>query len=117
MRSDFWKKEADQPVKFAHERKERAVGTELRREGVSFWPLAVSSLGIFHPEAIKLIQTLCRHKSVRLDLDEKKTFNKEMKLLSTVLMRGNSLMFTNKNIEFTDDHDGNSDYNEISVIE
>merc|ERR1711884_443927 len=56
-------------------------------------------------------------KSVRLDLVEKKTFNKEMKLLSTVLMRGNSLMFTNKNIEFTDDHDGNSDYNEISVIE
>ena len=40
-----------------------------------------------------------------------------LKLLSTVLMRGNSLMFTNKNIEFTDDHDGNSDYNEISVIE
>ena len=40
-----------------------------------------------------------------------------LKLLSTVLMRGNSLMFTNKNIEFTNDHDGNSDYNEISVIE
>ena len=40
-----------------------------------------------------------------------------LKLLSTVLMRGNSLMFTNKNIEFTDDRDGNSDYNEISVIE
>ena len=40
-----------------------------------------------------------------------------LKLLSTVLMRGNSLMFTKKNIEFTDDRDGNSDYNEISVIE
>ena len=40
-----------------------------------------------------------------------------LRLLSTVLMRGNSLMFTNKNIEFTDDRDGNSDYNEISVIE
>ena len=29
LRSDFWKKEADHPVKVAHERKERAVGVEL----------------------------------------------------------------------------------------
>ena len=64
-----------------------------------------------------LFSSLCRNKSVRLGLDEKKTFNKEMKLLSTVLMRGNSLMFTNKNIDFIDDNDGNSDNNEISVIE
>ena len=117
MRSDFWKKEADQPVKFAHERKERAVGTELRREGVSFWPLAVSSLGIFHPEAIKLIQTLSRHKSVRLDLDEKKTFNKEMKLLSTLLQRGNSLMFTTKNVEFIDEQAvSSSDNSELNLL-
>ena len=117
MRSDFWKKEADHPVKFAHERKERAVGTELRREGVSFWPLAVSSLGIFHPEAIKLIQTLSRHKSVRLDLDEKKTFNKEMKLLSTLLQRGNSLMFTTKNVEFIDEQAASSsDSSELNLL-
>ena len=109
LRSDFWKKEADHPVKYAHERKERAVGAELRREGVSFRPVAVSSLGIFHPEAINLIKTLCRFKSVRLDLDDKKTFSKEMKLLSTVLQRGNSLMFTNKNIDFINDQDISSD--------
>ena len=36
---------------------------------------------------------------------------------STHARRGNSLMFTNKNIDFTDDNDGNSDNNEISVIE
>ena len=110
LRSDFWKKEADHPVKYAHERKERAVGAELRREGVSFRPVAVSSLGIFHPEAINLIKTLCRYKSVRLGLeDDKKTFSKEMKLLSTVLQCGNSLMFTNKNIDFINDQDISSD--------
>ena len=117
LRSDFWKREADHPVKFAHERKERAVGTELRREGVSFWPLAVSSLGIFHPEAIKLIQTLCRHKSVRLGLDEKKTFNQEMKVLSSLLQRGNSLMFTSKNVEFIDEQAvSSSDNNELNLL-
>merc|ERR1712079_532778 len=104
LRSDFWRKEADHAVKFAHERKERAVGAELRREGVSFWPVAVSSLGIFHPEAIKLIQTLSRYKSVRLGLDEKKTFNQEMKLLSCQLQRGNSLMFTSKSVDFSADN-------------
>ena len=93
------------------------MGTELRREGVSFWPLAVSSLGIFHPEAIKLIQTLSRHKSVRLDLDEKKTFNKEMKLLSTLLQRGNSLMFTTKNVEFIDEQAvSSSDNSELNLL-
>ena len=119
MRGDFWKKEADHPVKFAHERKEKAVGAELRREGVSFWPVAVSSLGIFHPEAVKLIQTLSRYKSDRLGLDEKKTFNHEMKLLSTLIQRGNSLMFTNKNIEFVDEHEQaiSSDNSELIVIE
>ena len=32
-----------------------------------------------------------------------------MKLLSTVLQRGNSLMFTNKNIDFINDQDISSD--------
>ena len=78
------------------------MGAELRREGVSFWPVAVSSLGIFHPEAIKLIKTLSRYKSTRLGLDEKKTFNQELKLLSCQLRRGNSLMFTTKSVESSD---------------
>ena len=117
LRSDFWRKEADHPVKFAQERKERSVGTELRREGVSFWPVAVSLLRIFHPEAVKLIQTLCRYKSNRLGLDEKKTFNQEMKVLSTLLMRGNSLMFTNKNIDFIDEQAISSENSELTVIE
>ena len=94
------------------------MGAELRREGVSFWPVAVSSLGIFHPEAIKLIQTLSRYKSVRLDLDEKKTFNQEMKLLSCQLQRGNSLMFTNKSVDFSDNETiDNNNNHELSVID
>ena len=118
LRSEFWSKEADHAVKFAHERKERSVGAELRREGVSFWPVAVSSLGIFHPEAIKLIQTLSRYKSVRLGLDEKKTFNQEIKLLSCQLQRGNSLMFTNKSVDFADNQMiDNNNNNDLSVID
>ena len=94
------------------------MGAELRREGVSFWPVAVSSLGIFHPEAIKLIQTLSRYKSVRLGLDEKKTFNQEMKLLSCQLQRGNSLMFTNKSVDFADNQMiDNNNNNDLSVID
>ena len=118
LRGDFLKKEADHPVKFAHDRKERAVGAELRREGICFRPVAVSTLGNFHPEAIKLIQTLCRSKSVRLDLDEKKTFNQEMKLLSCQLQRGNSLMFTNKSVEFSDNNMIDNNNNpELSVMD
>ena len=95
------------------------MGAELRREGVSFWPVAVSSLGIFHPEAIKLIQTLSRYKSVRLGLDEKKTFNQEMKLLSCQLQRGNSLMFTSKSVDFSADNQmtDNNNNHELSVID
>ena len=90
----------------------------MRREGVSFWPVAVSSLGIFHPEAIKLIQTLSRYKSDRLGLDEKKTFNQEMKLLSCQLQRGNSLMFTNKSVDFSDiETIDNNNNHELSVID
>ena len=95
------------------------MGAELRREGVSFWPVAVSSLGIFHPEAIKLIKTLSRYKSGRLGLDEKKTFNQEMKLLSCQLQQGNSLMITNKSVDFSADNqmiDNNSNH-ELSVID
>ena len=94
------------------------MGAELRREGVSFWPVAVSSLGIFHPEAIKLIKTLSRYKSGRLGLDEKKTFNQEMKLLSCQLQRGNSLMFTNKSVDFSDNETiDNNNNHELSVID
>ena len=64
-----------------------------------------------------LIQTLNLYKSVRLGLDEKKTFNQEMKVLSTLLQRGNSLMFTSKNIEFIDEQAFNSDNSELNVIE
>ena len=77
----------------------------------------VFSLGIFHPEAIKLIQTLSRYKSVRLDLDEKKTFNQEMKLLSCQLQRGNSLMFTNKSVDFADNQMDNNNNHDLSVID
>ena len=69
------------------------------------------------PEAIKLIQTLSRYKSVRLGLDEKKTFNQEMKILSTLIQRGCSLMFTNKNIEFIDEGATSSENSELTVIE
>ena len=69
------------------------------------------------PEAIKLIQTLSRYKSVRLGLDEKKTFNQEMKILSTLIQRGCSLMFTNKNIEFIDEEATSSENSELTVIE
>ena len=94
------------------------MGAELRREGVSFWPVAVSSLGVFHPEAIKLIKTLCQYKSVRMGLDEKKTFNQEMKLLSCQLQRGNSLMISSKSMEFSDNQllDNNNNH-ELSVID
>ena len=89
----------------------------LVRSWVSFWPVAVSSLGIFHPEAIKLIQTLSRYKSVRLGLDEKKTFNQEMKLLSCQLQRGNSLMFTNKSVDFAENQMDNNNNHDLSVID
>ena len=79
---------------------------------------SVSTFGNFHTEAIKLIQTLCRSKSVRLDLDEKKTFNQEMKILSCHLQRGNSLMFSSKSVEFSDNQTIDNNNNpELSVID
>ena len=57
-------------------------------------------------------------KSTRLGLDEKKTFNQEMKLLSCQIQRGNSLMFTDKSVDFSDNQmiDNNNNH-ELSVID
>ena len=82
------------------------------KDGGVFWWLKVKT------EAIKLIQTLSRYKSDRLGLDEKKTFNQEMKLLSCQLQRGNSLMFTNKSVDFSDNETiDNNNNHELSVID
>ena len=68
------------------------VGAQLRAEGTSFHPLAFTSLGLWHKVAATEISKIVKSKCLRLGLEEKKTLDQEMKILSVVIQKGNSRM-------------------------
>ena len=79
-------------VQIAHEKKERSVGAQLRAEGISFYPIAFTSLGLWHRVAVTEISRLVKSKCLRLGLEEKKTLDQEFKMLSVVIQKGNARM-------------------------
>ena len=101
LRSDLVERAELDPkkvVQIAHEKKERSVGAQLRREGVSFHPIAFTSLGLWHRVAVTEISKLVKSKCLRLGLDEKKTLDQEMKILSVVIQKGNAAMLVGRQI-------------------
>ena len=95
LRSDLVERAVSDPkkvVQIAHEKKERSVGAQLRAEGISFYPIAFTSLGLWHRVAVTEISRLVKSKCLRLGLEEKKTLDQEFKMLSVVIQKGNARM-------------------------
>ena len=83
-------------VQIAHDKKERSVGAQLRAEGISFHPISFTSLGLWHRVAVTEISKLVKSKCLRLGLEEKKTLDQEMKILSVVIQKGNARMLVGR---------------------
>ena len=80
----------------AHQRKLDKSWEACHRQGIVFLPLAVESLGAWHPSAIaevkKLGSALARHTGE----EEATTTNRLFQKLSICLMRGNAALFNNR---------------------
>ena len=85
-------------VQIAHDKKQRSVGAQLRAEGISFYPIAFTSYGLWHRVAVTEISRLVKSKCLRLGLEEKKTLDQEMKMLSVVIQKGNAGMLVGRQI-------------------
>ena len=83
-------------VQIAHDKKQRSVGAQLRAEGVSFYPMAFTSLGLWHQVAATDLSKLVKSKCLRLGLEEKKTMDQEMKMLSVMIQKGNARMLVGR---------------------
>ena len=70
----------------------------MRAEGISFYPIAFTSLGLWHRVAVTEISRLVKSKCLRLGLEEKKTLDQEMKMLSVVIQKGNASMLVGRQI-------------------
>ena len=101
LRSDLVERAVLDPkkvVQIAHDKKERSVGAQLRAEGISFHPISFTSLGLWHKVAVTEISKLVKSKCLRLGLEEKKTLDQEMKMLSVVIQKGNASMLVGRQI-------------------
>ena len=101
LRADLVERAAADPkivVQVAHDKKERAVGAQLRAEGTSFHPLAFTSLGLWHKVAATEISKIVKSKCLRLGLEEKKTLDQEMKILSVVIQKGNARVLVGRQV-------------------
>ena len=83
-------------VREAHKRKLDKSWEPCHRQGIAFLPIAVESLGAWHPSAIaelkKLGSALARHTGE----DEGTSISRLFQKLSVCLMRGNSAMVNNR---------------------
>ena len=80
----------------AHKRKLDKSWDPCNRQGIAFIPLAVESLGAWHPSAIaevnKLGSALARHTGEEESISISRLFQR----LSVCLMRGNAALFNNR---------------------
>ena len=85
-----------QAFSVAHTRKLDKSWEACHRQGIVFLPLAVESLGAWHPSAIaevkKLGSALARHTGE----EETTTTSRLFQRLSICLMRGNAALFNNR---------------------
>ena len=83
-------------VSEAHKRKLDKSWESCNRQGICFLPIAVESLGAWHPSAIvelkRLGSALARHKGE----EEGVTIGRLFQKLSVCLMRGNAALFNNR---------------------
>ena len=66
------------------------------RQGITFLPLAVESLGAWHPSAVAEVKRLGSALARHTGEDEGTTISRLFQKLSVCLMRGNAALFNNR---------------------
>ena len=80
----------------AHQRKLDKSWDACHRQGIVFLPLAVESLGAWHPSAIVEIKRLGSALARHTGEEEATTTSRLFQRLSISLMRGNAALFNNR---------------------
>ena len=86
----------DLPLSVAHQRKLDKSWEACHRQGIVFLPLAVESLGAWHPSAIIEIKRLGSALARHTGEEEATTTSRLFQRLSISLMRGNAALFNNR---------------------
>ena len=66
------------------------------RQGIVFLPIAVESLGAWHPLAVKEVTKLASAKARHTGEEESVEVSRLFQKLSVALMRGNAALFNNR---------------------
>jgi len=66
------------------------------RQGIAFLPLAVESLGAWHPSAVAEVKRLGSALARHTGEEESSTISRLFQKLSLCLMRGNAALFNNR---------------------
>ena len=66
------------------------------RQGIVFLPIAVESLGAWHPQAVREVKKLAGAKARHTGEEESLEVTRLFQKLSVALMRGNAALFNNR---------------------
>ena len=80
----------------AHKRKLDKSWEPCDRQGIVFLPIAVESLGAWHPLAVKEVRKLAGAKARHTGEEESVEVARLFQKLSVALMRGNAALFNNR---------------------
>ena len=80
----------------AHKRKLDKSWEPCNRQGIVFLPIAVESLGAWHPLAVKQVTKLASAKARHTGEEESVEVSRLFQKLSVALMRGNAALFNNR---------------------
>ena len=83
-------------LQVAHKRKLDKSWEPCNRQGIAFLPIAVESLGAWHPLAVKEVTKLASAKARHTGEEESVEVARLFQKLSVALMRGNAALFNNR---------------------
>ena len=87
---------AGHALQTAHKRKLDKSWEPCNRQGIVFLPLAVESLGAWHPLAVKEVKKLASAKARHSGYDESMETTRLFQKLSVALQRGNAALFNSR---------------------
>ena len=80
----------------AHKRKLDKSWDPCNQQGIAFLPIAVESLGAWHPQAVREVKKLASAKARHTGEEESVEVTRLFQKLSVALMRGNAALFNNR---------------------
>ena len=83
-------------LQVAHKRKLDKSWEPCDRQGIVFKPIAVESLGAWHPTAVNEVKKLASAKARHTGEEESVEVTRLFQKLSVALMRGNAALFNNR---------------------